>query len=69
MESKVISPEVKESFTWSTPFFNVTFVDIKSKRGKHLVSHMCIPGINFITAHYPTANSTAVSLLLWYSGT
>lgn len=38
MESDVISPEMKQSFTWSTPFFDVTFVDIKSKKGKFLVS-------------------------------
>ena len=35
MESEAIDPKVKQSFTWSTPFFDVTFVDIKSKKGKN----------------------------------
>ena len=57
MESEVISPEVKQSFTWSTPFFDVTFVDIKSKKGKCLVFRLSILGINFIiTVQFPTAN-------------
>ena len=37
MESEVRRPlgppGVKQTFTWSTPFFDVTFVDIKTKKG------------------------------------
>ena len=34
MESEVLKPGVKQTFTWSTPFFDVTFVDIKTKKGR-----------------------------------
>ena len=34
MESEVLKPGVKQSFTWSTPFFDLTFVDIKTKKGR-----------------------------------
>ena len=40
MENGVISPGVKQSFTWSTPFFDVTFVDIKSKRGMTNITYV-----------------------------
>ena len=33
MENELIRPGVKQTFTWSTPFFDVTFVDIKTKKG------------------------------------
>ena len=33
MEGEVLRPGLKQSFTWSTPFFDVTFVDIKTKKG------------------------------------
>ena len=33
MEGQLVRPGVKQTFTWSTPFFDVTFVDIKTKKG------------------------------------
>jgi hypothetical protein len=33
MESCVPKSGVKQMFTWSTPFFDVQFVDIKTKKG------------------------------------
>ena len=35
MESEGVRPGVKQTFTWSTPFFDLTFVDIKTKKGNN----------------------------------
>ena len=47
MESELLAsnstrPGVKQTFTWSTPFFDVSFVDIKTKKGIHWVHQIKI---------------------------